>query len=47
MNALYALLSDRYDVTAKLPRWGKDYNDALCMSLGVPTNKPSERSNER
>ena len=47
MNALYALLSDRYEVTAKLPRWGKDYNDALCMSLGVPTNKPSERSNER
>ena len=47
MNALYALLSDRYEVTAKLPRCGKDYNDALCMSLGIPTIKPSERSNER
>lgn len=47
MNALYALLSDRYEVTAKLPRWGKDYNDALSISLGVPTSKPSERSNER
>ena len=47
MNALYALLSDRYDVTAKLPRCGKDYNDELCMSLGIPTFKPSEWSNER
>ena len=47
MNALYALLSDRYDVTAKLLRCGKDYNDELCMSLGIPTFKPSEWSNER
>lgn len=47
MNALYALLSDRYEVTAKLPRCGKDYNDALCMSLGIPTTKLSERSQER
>ena len=47
MNALYALLSDRYDVTAKLPRCGKEYNDALCMALGIPTFKPSEWSNER
>lgn len=47
MNALYALLSDRYEVTAKLPRCGKDYNDALCMSLGIPTTKPSERRQER
>ena len=47
MNALYALLTDRFEVTAKLARLGKDYIDALCISLGVPTNKPSERSNER
>ena len=47
MNALFTLLSDRYEVTAKLPRCGKDYNDALCMSLGIPTIKPFERSNER
>lgn len=47
MNALYALLSDRYEVTAKLPHWGKDYNDALCMSLGIPTTKPISKSQER
>lgn len=37
MNALYTMLSAEYEVTARLPARGKDYNDTLCMTLGLPT----------
>lgn len=36
MNALYTMLSAEYEVTARLPARGKDYNDTLCMTLGLP-----------
>ncbi len=36
MNALYTMLSANYEVTARLPARGKDYNDTLCMTLGLP-----------
>lgn len=47
MNALYTMLSDRYEVTAKLPHYGKDYNDALCISLGLPTARTNGSHLER
>lgn len=47
MNALYTMLFDRYEVTAKLPHYGKDYNDALCISLGLPTARTNGSHLER
>ncbi len=43
------LLTKRYAVTADIqpPPKGKDYNDCLCMRLGLPITKRQERSNER
>ena len=38
-NALIAILSDKYTVTAQFPAQGKDYNDYLCMVKGLPITK--------
>ena len=35
-KALVALLSDKYVVSVQPPPSGKDYNDYLCMKLGIP-----------
>lgn len=47
MNALYTMLSANYEVTARLPARGKDYNDTLCMTLGLPINQRKVASCER
>lgn len=43
------LLSKRYAVTVDIqpPPQGKDYNDCLCMRLGLPITKRGERNKER
>ena len=42
MNALYTMLANDYEVTARVPTKGKDYNETLCYKLGLPvaTRKP-------
>lgn len=35
-KALVTLLSDKYEVSVQPPPCGKDYNDYLCMKLGIP-----------
>ena len=35
-KALVELLSDKYEVSVQPPPCGKDYNDYLCMKLGIP-----------
>lgn len=46
-KALVALLSDKYDVSVQPPPCGKDYNDYLCMKLGIPTTHRKSKSQER
>ena len=43
------LLPRKYAVTVDIqpPPQGKDYNDCLCMRLGLPITKRRERSKER
>lgn len=41
-KALKIILSDKYEVVDDPPRFGKDFNDFLCIQLGI--NKPKERS---
>ena len=43
------LLTKRYAVTVEIqpPPQGKDYNDCLCMRLGLPITKRKERAKER
>ena len=47
MNALYTMLSGNYEVTARLPAKGKDYNDTLCMALGLPIAARKSPTQER
>lgn len=44
-EALKHFLSERYDVSVYPPKRGKDYNDWLCLKLGIPikTTKSYER----
>ena len=44
-KALQIKLSDRYEVVDSPPQFGKDYNDFLCLKLGIYKSK--ERSVER
>ena len=46
-KALVALLSDKYIVSVQPPPKGKDYNDFLCMSLGIPITHRKEKQPER
>ena len=46
-KALVALLSDKYEVSVQPPPCGKDYNDYLCMKLGIPITNRKERTQER
>ena len=43
------LLSKRYAVAVEIqpPPQGKDYNDCLCLRLGLPITKRKERTKER
>ena len=44
-ETLKHFLLEKYDVSVHLPKRGKDYNDWLCMKLGITikTTKPYER----
>ena len=44
-EALKHFLSEKYEVKGYPPKRGKDYNDWLCLKLGIPikTTKPNER----
>lgn len=46
-KALVALLSDKYEVSVQPPPCGKDYNDYLCMKLGIPITHRKGKAQER
>ena len=48
-DAIKTLLPRKYevDVSVRLPPQGKDYNDFLCLRLGLPITKRKEKSQER
>lgn len=48
-RTLLTLLPKKYDVVAavRLSPQGKDYNDCLCMRLGLPITKRKEKTQER
>ena len=46
-QALQTMLSGSYEVSIRPPPEGKDYNDCLCMRMGIPITKTKERSAER
>ena len=46
-KALLSMLSDRYEVSVQPPPYGKDYNDFLCMRLGLPITHRKGRTPER
>ena len=46
-KALMTVLPKNYTIDARFPPTGKDYNDCLCMRLGLPITKRGERSKER
>ena len=45
VKTLTVLLSDRYEVVSDPPPYGKDFNDFLCLKMGITPKK--ERSYER
>ena len=47
VKALVALLSDKYEVSVQPPPCGKDYNDYLCMKLGIPITHRKSKAQER
>lgn len=42
-KALSTILSDKYEVIDSPPKLGKDYNDFLCMNLGLKKKEEKER----
>lgn len=48
-ETIKTLLPKKYavEVESKPPPQGKDYNDFLCMRLGLPITKRKERAKER
>lgn len=46
-EALRVILPDSYEVIDDPPPKGKDFNDFLCIQLGITRNKNKERSCER
>ena len=46
-KALVALLSDKYEVSVQPPPCGKDYNDYLCMKLGITITHRKGKAQER
>ena len=46
-KALVALLSDKYVVSVQPPPCGKDYNDYLCLKLGIPITHRKSKAQER
>ena len=46
-KAIQAVLPKEYEVKNCPPPWGKDVNDYLCHRLGIPIQKPKERTKQR
>lgn len=46
-KALVSMLLDRYEVSVQPPPYGKDYNDYLCMRLGLPITHRKGKAQER
>jgi hypothetical protein len=46
-KALVALLSDKYEVSVQPPPCGKDYNDYLCIKLGIPITHRKSKAKVR
>lgn len=46
-KALVSMLSGQYEVSIQPPPYGKDYNDYLCMKLGIPITHRSGKVPER
>ena len=46
-KALVSMLSDQYEVSVQPPPYGKDYNDYLCIRLGLPITHRKGKSQER
>lgn len=46
-EALQAMLAAEYEVSIRSPPEGKDYNDCLCLRLGMPMSKTKARSADR
>ena len=46
-KALVSMLSGRYEVSVQPPPYGKDYNDCLCVKLGIPITHRSGKVPER
>ena len=46
-KALVSMLSNQYEVSVQPPPYGKDYNDYLCMRLGLPITHRKGKSQER
>lgn len=46
-KALVSMLSDLYEVSVQPPPYGKDYNDYLCLRLGLPITHRKGKSQER
>lgn len=46
-KALETFLSDKYKVTQRYPQRGKDFNDFLCMELGLPITHRNPKSKEK
>lgn len=46
-KALMTVLPKDYTIDARFPPTGKDYNDCLCMHLGIPITRSKEKNKER
>ena len=46
-KAMVSMLSNHYEVSVQPPPYGKDYNDYLCMRLGLPITHRKGKSQER
>ena len=46
-QTLKNILPDKYEIVDEPPKAGKDFNDFLCMRMGIYNKKIHERNEER
>lgn len=46
-QTLKTILPDKYEIVDEPPKAGKDFNDFLCMRMGIYNKKTHERNEER
>ena len=46
-KAIQTVLPNQYLIRDRPPKWGKDYNDYLCMQLGIEVTKREKRRLKR